>query len=236
MPLEDNGAFNRISARLKGVEVIDAADLAVLLEEWERVIIEDNRRGVLAGLDKDGVEMQAVTYRGQTATAKPRARSGAFRGSNLKGNRKGVIRELGLKGGRIAGRTPKGAEKVVGGMNRFKGVTTYSFTGSKGAAILPNNNLATRVYKQLDGPPLAPRREASRVISNLMTEHDTTEMSASGGWAEVVSPKGVPFLKAHFNGENGLPVRDLRGVRPWGVAQARAAVRKWASWLLGGHS
>jgi hypothetical protein len=236
MPLEDNGAFNRISARLKGVEVISDYDMETLLIEWKQIIVEDNRRGVLAGLDKDGVEMQAVTYRGQAATAKPRARSGDARGSNLKSSRRGVIRETMVKGGRRIGVNPRGAEKVFGGVNRFKGVTTYSFTSSKGAAILPNNNLATRVYKQLDGPPLAPRRESSRVIANLMTSHDTTEMSAEALWAEVVSPKGVPFLKAHFNGENGLPVRDLRGVRPWGVAQARAAVRKWASWLLGGHS
>jgi hypothetical protein len=33
------------------------------MEEWERIIEQDNRRGVLAGQDKDGRPMVPVTYR-----------------------------------------------------------------------------------------------------------------------------------------------------------------------------
>jgi hypothetical protein len=48
-----------------------------------------------------------------------------------------------------------------------------------------------------------------------------------GGWAEVVSTKGVKFLKAHFEGSGNLPQRDLRGVRPQGLDKARRALISW---------
>ena len=33
------------------------------MEEWEDIMTEDNRRGILAGKDKDGQDFKAVTYR-----------------------------------------------------------------------------------------------------------------------------------------------------------------------------
>ena len=77
-----------------------------------------------------------------------------------------------------------------------------------------NNNLTSSEYRLLDGPPLLPRRQFSRVITNLKTAswQDTTDRNiwyARGDWDSVVSIKGVQFLPFHFNGEGNLPVRDL---------------------------
>ena len=112
-------------------------------------------------------------------------------------------------------------------VKRFKGFTTYQPLASRASSA--NNNLSTRQYKRLSGPPLAPRREASRVISNLRTRHRVQggALVVEGFWDDVVSAKGRPFLHAHFTGTNNLPRRDLRGVRPAGMRLARAIVREW---------
>ena len=48
-----------------------------------------------------------------------------------------------------------------------------------------------------------------------------------GAWINVVSKKGVPFLHWHFDGTGKLPRRDLRGIRPDGVAKCRRSARAW---------
>jgi hypothetical protein len=50
------------------------ADPRPLLWKWATIIEEDNRRGVLAGTDKDGKPMQAVTYRPKLPKGRKRAR------------------------------------------------------------------------------------------------------------------------------------------------------------------
>jgi hypothetical protein len=47
----------------------------------------------------------------------------------------------------------------------------------------------------------------------------------------VVSTKGVPFLRYHFDGI-GQKRRDLRGIRPAGVAKAIAALQAYARLLF----
>jgi hypothetical protein len=105
-----------------------------------------------------------------------------------------------------------------------------------------DDNLTSRQYRALTGPPLAPRGEHSRVIKNLKTGHGRVSgqgWKASGIWFDVVSTRGVYFLTAHFEGlstgrnhATKLPVRDLRGVRAWGMAEAVAAMRTWAATML----
>jgi hypothetical protein len=114
------------------------------------------------------------------------------------------------------------------------------------AVVRANNNLTTAEYQKLDGPPLAPRREGSRVITHFRTASGPDgpgRLVILGAWNRVLSIKGVPFLNAHFEGANTgrgkrtkLPKRDLRGVRPWGRRQAREKVRQWVRWLLGAGS
>src|SRR4051812_23494719 len=131
-------------------------DCSPLMETWERIIVEDNRKGVLEGTDSDGAPMPPLRYRGGTV-------------------------------GKPKGRT------------KNRGVTSGTLKTGTGA------NLTTAEYRQLTGPRLAPRREESRVIANLHTGHgrdpaDQFRWFAVGAWYDVVSKKGVPFLKFHFNG------------------------------------
>lgn len=56
----DLSGLDRLSRRFRALADPDATDLMVA---FERIIDDDNRRGVLAGTDKDGQPMAPVTYR-----------------------------------------------------------------------------------------------------------------------------------------------------------------------------
>lgn len=178
-------------------------DATPLMIEWEHILVEDNTRGVLAGLDKDGDPMVPVTYRPKGPKAAKRV-------------------------------SPKQRNRVRA---RKQGI--FAGVGVHEAGL--NNNLTHAEYERLDGPPLAPRGMYSRVITNYLTIHgrDGNRWYAAGGWFEVVSIQGVPFLEAHFNGASTgrhgtthLPVRDLRGVRPQGMREAIEALEIWMTRLL----
>lgn len=104
------------------------------------------------------------------------------------------------------------------------------FSGFGPAAAGLHNNLTSQEYRKLDGPPLAPRRQFSRAITNFKTrlESDAPDCRyIEGSWIDVVSTKGVAFLKYHFNGSGRLPVRDLRGIRPEGMEKAKRSAVAW---------
>lgn len=182
--LLDLTGLTRLQARFNKIANPDARPL---IHTLGNIIVDDNRRGVLAGLDKDGNPMVKTKYRPKTLRekltaaqrngAKPNAKIGKYAGGN-------------------------------------------------------GNNLSSSEYRKLDGPPLAPRRQFSRVITNLLIDFDDSQALRGrwevwGYWDEVVSKKGVSFLKYHFNGEGHLPKRDLRGLRPEGRQKARDAARNW---------
>jgi hypothetical protein len=102
--------------------------------------------------------------------------------------------------------------------------------------VLVNNNLSRSSYRELDGPPLAPRREQSRIVTNFRTAHlrDDAQHAwvAISGWEDVLSLDGVPFLGAHFHGEGNLPVRNLAHVRPSAWARAKEALHDFAVKLV----
>lgn len=128
----------------------------------------------------------------------------------------------------------------------YKTTARGVFSGIGPSAAGLHNNLTTREYQKLGGPPLAPRGIHSRVITNLFTEHRQTGANmweATASWKEVVDIKGEPFLHDHFEGlatgrnrATRLPKRDLRGVRRWGKTQAVAAMNRWGARLLAGRS
>lgn len=173
-------------------------DAAPLMFTFCRIIDNDNRTGVLAGTDKDGAQMLPVTYRP----------------------------EPGSKGRLTAGQRNNVSAKKRRG--------AYAGIGSHPAGT--NNNLTSAEYRLLKGPPLAPRSGFSRVITNLLTRFGRTTKGvweAVGYWNEVVNTKGDTFLQYHFDGDplgkNGpRKKRDLRGVRPEGVARAVKALYSWA--------
>lgn len=189
MAVSDAG-LQRLINKVKSVESINAVPLMKRLMD---VIEEDNRKGILAGTDKDGGYMLAVTYRPKGPQVKIGAKSASRFRNYAKANRK-----IGI----------------------FGGFGIYA-SGT-------HNNLLRREYEQLDGPPLAPRRQFSRVITNLKTgwiepPRGGSVWTAYGAWDQVVSKKGKQFLQAHFKGSGRLPVRNLAGLRPWGRAEARKA-------------
>ena len=78
-------ALNKIIAQC---ERFRKPDVRPLLTSWERRIVADNKRGILAGKDKDGIDFKAVTYRpkGEPARHRPKRQTRAQRessGNNL---------------------------------------------------------------------------------------------------------------------------------------------------------
>lgn len=188
LQIENLGAIDRLTARFRMLVNPDATPLMVT---WMRLIEADSRRGILAGQDKDGMPLAAVTYR-PIGPAQKTTRA----------------QRLGLKAsqrGRFGGHGP-----LASGLH---------------------NNLTSAEYRQLGGPPLAPRGAFSRTVTNLQTEFDPSARSAGrweayGWWDQVVSTKGEKFLHYHFYGI-GQKRRDLTGVRPDGVQKARRAAVNW---------
>jgi hypothetical protein len=204
--LSDCGRF---AARIHRLD-LTRGDVTPLLLNWERQMEAGNRKGVLAGTDKNGVPMIAVTYRPV----------GEARKKLTLGER------LGQKQNKRRGE--------YGGMMAAQG------------GLLANNNLTSAAYRQLDGPPLAPRRQFSRTITNAVPGH-YPDMIKPGvyyvelAWGEVVSPSGYHFLKVHFDGlplgKNGPRItRDLRGVRPDDKQKMIASLRRWCMLTIRGKA
>lgn len=148
----------------------------------------------------------------------------------IEGNRKGVL--SGIDGfGRPAPpliyRTGAG-KKTSRRQVPLYGTNKHAPVGGVGG------NLTTTQYKQLTGPRLAPRGEASRVIKNLMPEirHPTGKRwEAVCAWFDVASNKGVPFLPYHFAANRGkaqFKRYDLRPVRPETYQRCLNALKDFA--------
>jgi hypothetical protein len=194
----------RIQRRLAEIEhVMDHA--GDLMEHWERLMEEGNRRGVLEGTDRDGNPMLPVTYR-PTYTQKRAIYAGTAK----------PIRPT------LAQRLGQHARAQRGNLFGF-GPAVSGF----------NNNLTSSEYRELDGPPLAPRRQFSRVITNFLTTSFQPQEHGywivTGAWKDVVSVTGYTFLHHLFDGDSPqVGARDLRGVRPDDVKAMKATIFPWA--------
>lgn len=212
----DTAGLQRLVARVQKIERPDATPL---MATWMKIIEADNRLGILAGTDKDGAPLSPVKYRPVTAPANLRIqRLGSGYGSILVSKQKLTL-----------------AQKNTNSTRARRGA--FGGFGPMSAGL--HNNLTSAEYRKLDGPPLAPRRQFSRVITNLVTGYAEPRgggviWEAFGAWREVVSRKGVHFLPFHFEGRGRLMTRDLSGVRPEGRAKARRAAVAWMSYLIRG--
>lgn len=152
-------------------------------------------------------------------------RAGVLSGTDKDGNpldpvtyRNGAAKKTAFRRGAAFGRPPA------------------AFLGTAG------DNLSAAEYRKATGPPLAPRREKSRVVANMVTSWSKLgpgRWEVVAGWADIFSRKGRPFLHAHLTGWKfkhfELKQRDLRGVRPAGVAKLKRALSDWTSyWTNGG--
>ncbi len=189
MAFVDLSGCNNLIKKLDKLEHIDAT---TLMFGFEKLIEEDNRKGVMAGLGKDSQPLLPVSYRPRREVVDIRGKSADAK--RMRNNAKG---------------------------NAKKG----KFSGFGPWASGLHNNLSYEEYLQLTGPPLAPRGYASRVITNLVTSFlvDPTRRiwTAVGAWKDVVNVKGIPFLRFLF------PKRDIRGVRPAGMAKAKVMATNW---------
>jgi len=167
-----------------------------LMKHWRVLMEQGNLRGVLEGTDKDGNPMLPVTYRPRFSRA----------------NYGGAGKPVKLTVSQRLGQHPRAQR------GDFYGI------GSHMSGF--NNNLTSAEYRKLDGPPLAPRRQFSRVITNFKTTTFQPEEHGYwvviGTWDQVVSPKEFHFLPALFE------TRDLRGVRPDDVKAMKATILPWA--------
>lgn len=239
-------ALDRIRRHLGSTAALDFSPL--MRNDWEEIIAEDNRKGVLEG--KDGWDRTAppLRYRNGAGTA-TKARTGELRGVVVR-RFKGFDNktEFGQSGFSYAFSNPRWFRRNVDSVHtrRQKGdaavktprspgtprghrpIAQASRSAGAGAIILPNNNLSTAAYKRLTGPRLAPRRESSRVITNLFTRSgmDGQYWFAEGTWKDVVDENGNEFLQYHFEGK-GVARYDLQHVRRWGVNEARRTLREF---------
>jgi len=177
-----------------------------LMKHWEILMEEGNRRGVLIDkTDMNGVPILAVTYRPSAAQKR------AIYAGTAKPIRPTLSQRL--------GQHPR--------------MTRGEFSGVGDHQSGTNNNLTSTEYRKLDGPPLAPRRQFSRVITNFETTSFQPEEHGywlvTGQWKEVVDRNGNTFLHYLFDGGPPQPgPRDLRGIRPVDLEKIKATILPWA--------
>lgn len=78
--------LDNLIGRVRRLEHMDATPL---MKTWMDLIVADNRKGVLAGTDKDGNPMAPVTYRPKGPTVGIKAKSAARFRNNQPANRRG---------------------------------------------------------------------------------------------------------------------------------------------------
>lgn len=146
-------------------------------------------------------------------------------------NRAGVLSGLGADDIPLAPtkyRTSKAiptTPRLGGNMGRTEGKFK---PGTDRGPFVDSPNLPSRIYRKLTGPPLAPRGDESRVISNYVTGYTVVgnRYQVVGAWADVVSPSGFPFLSALFQ------TRDIAGLRAWGRSEIERTLQAWIDDLL----
>ena len=223
---QNEAGFERVFNALFRLETVTNF-VGPLITAWTAVLIEDNRRGVMQGIDGDGKRMKPTKYR------KSLRQTSAGESGDMFFNAQG---------------------EAFSNVETPQGFSFANLTGqndSPGFKPGPSANLKNREYRKLTGPPLAPRGPASRVISNYtvepLTSNNGNTVGVEGGWEDVVSDKGFEFLPVHFQGfgsqnpvfassisgpNRNMPRRNLVGLRAWGKAQARKELNEWVKWLM----
>ncbi len=198
---DNERVFDRIRRHLSGTQRLsDHAE--PLMEYCERVIEEGNRKGVLAGTDKDGNPAPTLHYRPVTP-----------------GGRKPTVAErLGQhprkKRGDYAG---KGAYKafrpdVLANNN----LSSRAYRQLGGPYLAPRGQFS-RIITNL-------------MTAHGRDPSDPNVWFATGAWVEVVTVKGDRFLSYHFDGlvPGTDGAFDLRGIRPDDMKEIERAKHEWA--------
>jgi len=197
----DLSGLGRIRERLRRVANPDATKLMV---SWEKIIDDDNRRGILDGLNKDGVPMPPVTYR-------PRP-TGPLKATRVQKNNP----KKGARRGHFAGFGP-----AVSGLHN--NLTSAEYRRLGGPPLAPRGAFS-RVITNLkfrSGRVSAMVWQAIGYWDQVVSTKGVPFLQAHFDGARAGKRRRVK-----------LPRRDLRGVRPGGLEKARRALRAWALDLI----
>ena len=193
----DLSALDRLKGRLARVEHASANPGPVLVSLM-KIIVEDNRRGVLAGTNKDGVAMPAVTYRPKGTAKGTTAAQRNVANARL---RKSSYAGLGLHAAGLHNNLARREYERLGGPP----------LAPRGASSRVITNLKTG-WQRTSGTTWEAYGYWDEVVSMegvpFLHAHFTGAATGRGH-------------RVH------LPIRDLRGVRPEGHEQARRATVNW---------
>lgn len=189
-----------------------------LSSRLQLVLLEDNRVGVLNGLDGFSTKLAPTKYRDSSgrSVSKP----------NLYSKKK-------TTSGRkffFYSQIPRDHHAYAAQVNLAAQVMPTMYGGAMAVGQYKSNfydpspsNSDYDIYRGLDGPPLAPQWEISRVISNYVS-YDAgtsgTHVSVSSQWEGITNERNEAFLPELFYGKGRIPPRNITGIRYWGLYNA----------------
>lgn len=102
---------------------------------------------------------------------------------------------------------------------------------ANGSTMDPIEEATVRRGRGGDGPPLVPRREASRAIADYDVEiqEGDNRILLVGGW------RNSPFIHFHADGTKYMVARNPVGIRPSGEEEIGDTLFDFASSLIGGQ-
>lgn len=174
-----------------------------LINAWAKVLIEDNRKGVLAGLDKDDQPVKPTSYRysfTQAGYDRPTYVKTVF---NVQSN---AVWRVNISGANVGPGYKPGPRANL---------SNREYRNQSGPPLAPRG-MASRIISNYTIEPI---------------ETGNT-LGVEGGWDDVVSRRGREFLMYHFSGGSRLPRRDMAGLRRWGRTRARRDLREWINDLM----
>jgi hypothetical protein len=227
------GSFDgvrRFSATLTTIEDF----VGPLMVAWAKVLVEDNRKGVLAGRDKNDTVVMKTHYRTSFVQA------GYDRPTYVKG----VVNPAGDRSWLVNIRGNMDSPGYKGGSSH--NLKTSEYKKMSGPPLAPRG-MASRII-------------SNYVVSPIFETGG--RYGVEGGWNDVTGRNGYPFLYAHFNGTGlhkggnyatfmqsrqfkklnnsgkgfgrgrNLPRRDMNGLRKWGRDRARRDLKLWIEDLM----
>jgi hypothetical protein len=190
----DTKGLDRLSKKFQ--KLIDP-DATPLMVTWSRIIDEDNKRGVLAGLDKNGNPMRPVTYRPIGHAQK-----------KLSPNQRNLVAAK-KRRGKYAGI----GNHPAGENNNLTSAEYRRLTGPplapRGAFSRVITNFLTRFGRLANGT-----WEAVGYWNEVVSKDGVAFLK-------------YHFNGANLKRGGRLPQRDLRGLRPEAQDKARKAARAW---------
>ena len=196
----DLTALDRLRVQLRRITDPDAGPLMV---SWMKIIVEDNRRGVLAGTDKDGVPMKPVTYR---PVGTPRRPTGQQKNALNARARYGPYAGFGVHAAGLHNNLTSAEYRRLGGPP----------LAPRGGGSRVITNLKTGYQRPATGV-----WEAFGYWDEVVSTRGVPFLLAHF--------TGAATGRGH---RTVLPRRDLRGVRPDGMRLAAIAAKNWGNDLI----